>query len=390
MGDLVAQDVSARNRAADEYFAHVQDVSYLERKPFSEPAALSRRLIDIGVLIDGLRLTPGDTVLELGAGSCWVSHFLNKLGCRTISVDVSQAAIDIGRRLFERDSTTDWSMAPEFRVYDGHTLPVPDGSVDALVLYDAFHHLPNPEELLREMRRVLRPHGIVGMAEPGRGHADSVPSRAESDGGVLENELVLEDIADAARRAGFVAVRSIVAPSAPIMEIDASNLRAFMGGQGFSRYWSELCAALDSHYYVLLFAGDPEPTTQRPKHLRAVLSDASGAAKVNVRRGEAAPLHLHVRNVGDTRWLSPPAAGWTRLGAHLYRDGTPRTLVDYDWLRADLPDDVPPDRTVPLSVRLPPIDAAGDYVIVFDLVVEGLTWFADRESAALDVRCRVD
>jgi SAM-dependent methyltransferase len=382
-------DVAAVNRAADEYFARVQDVSHLERKPFSEPAALSRRLIDLGVLIDGLRLVPGDTVLELGAGSCWVSHFLNKMGCRTISVDVSPAALAIGRKRFEGDSTTDWSRNPEFQPYDGRHLPVPDASVDAIVLYDAFHHLPNPDILLREMRRVLRGDGIVGMSEPGRGHASSAPSRAESGGGVLERELVVEDIANLARQAGFTAARSIVAPNAPLMEVSASKLRAFMGGTGFSRYWSELCIALDSHYYVLLFAGNPEPTTRRPKHLRAVLTDVHTHARVDVARGQPALLRLRARNVGDTRWLSGQGAGWTRLGAHLYRDGSPWTLVDYEWFRHELPVDVPPEAAVTLAVRLPPIDAAGDYIIAFDMVVEGVTWFADRESSELHVRCRV-
>jgi ubiquinone/menaquinone biosynthesis C-methylase UbiE len=62
-----------------------------------------------------------------------------------------------------------------FLPYDGQTLPVADASVDRIVLYDAFHHIPNQERLLREMRRVLRPDGIVAMSEPGRGHSTSPP-----------------------------------------------------------------------------------------------------------------------------------------------------------------------------------------------------------------------
>lgn len=380
-----SEQVDTFNRAAEDYFARLSDPQPLLRKPFSEPAALSRRLIDLGVLIDGLRLRPGDTVLELGAGACWVSHFLNRMGCRTIAVDVSSSALALGRRLFESDPATDWSLDPQFQVYDGTTLPTPDASVDAIVLYDVFHHLPNPETVLGEMRRVLRANGIVAMSEPGRGHADSAPSRAESsETGVLESELVIEDIAAMAVAAGFAAARVIVAPNAPLLEVDAVRMRAFMAGQDFSRYWSGLCAALDSHYYVLLFTGDPAPTTSRPKHLKASLRHEGGGNPRAAHPGASCPVVVRLVNAGDTRWLSTSeAAGWTRLGAHLYRDTSPWTLVDYDWARYALPHDVGPGESVTLNLRLPPITTPGRYIVVFDLVVEGMVWFADGESAAL-------
>lgn len=112
-------DVDTFNRAAEDYFAKLGPDRHLLRKPFSEPESLSRRLIDVGVLIDGMRLTPGMTVLELGAGSCWVSHFLNRMGCRTIAVDVSPSALLLGRALFEHDTDTNWTLQPLFLSYDG-------------------------------------------------------------------------------------------------------------------------------------------------------------------------------------------------------------------------------------------------------------------------------
>jgi hypothetical protein len=40
-------------------------------------------------------------------------------------------------------------------------------------------------------------------------------------------------------------------------------------------------------------------------------------------------------------------------------------------------------------MQLPPIAEAGDYLLVFDLVIEGSTWFAERGSLTLDVPYRV-
>src|SRR5262245_18511761 len=87
------------NRAAEAYFANLGAAAHLLDKPFSEPESCGRRLITAGTLIDALRLEPGDTVLELGAGTCWLSHFLNRYGCRTLALDVSSSALALGRQL---------------------------------------------------------------------------------------------------------------------------------------------------------------------------------------------------------------------------------------------------------------------------------------------------
>jgi SAM-dependent methyltransferase len=326
------------------------------------------------------------TVLELGAGTCWVSHLLNKMGCRTIAVDVSATALAMGRSVFEADPQTNWTLNPLFLPYNGTRLPVDDRSIDAVIIYDAFHHLPNPQHLLREMHRVLTAQGMVGMSEPGRGHAASQPSQAEaSDTGVLEDELIVEHLAQMASAAGFSATRRIVASNRPLLEIDATDTGAFMGGRGFSTYWDRLCSALESHYLLLIYKGHTEPTTARPKRLKAHFTGKSDS--VEVAAGAPLRMDLRIQNVGDTRWLAGEGAGWTRVGAHLYA-GQPRQVVSYDWARWSLPADVAPGDSVTLSVVLPSIDTPGDYTLVVDLVVEGVAWFADRESAALTLSVR--
>jgi SAM-dependent methyltransferase len=377
--------------AAEAHWATHVDRRHAMDKPFSEPESLSRRFIDIGTLVDGLRLQPGDTVLEIGAGSCWLTLLLNRYGCRTIAVDVSPTALSIGRMVFDRDPNTNWNLGPAFLVYDGHRLPVPDASIDRIVLYDAFHHIPNQRQLLTEMRRVLRPDGIVGMSEPGRGHASSASTLAEAATGVLENELSLEDVAEGALSTGFTAARVIVASDSPLMEVDARKLRAFMGGRGFARYWRNLRAALDGHHYILLFAGDPEPTTARPRRLRANINRVGATTPLRAKPDEPIELRLDLYNSGDSRWLhsSDQRPGWTRLGGHLYRENQARTLIDFDWLRVPLPGDVMPERSIQVVAQLPPVHESGRYVIAFDLVVEGVTWFADRGSMPLTILCEV-
>ena len=51
-------------------------------------------------------------------------------------------------------------------VCDGCRLPVPDGSLRAVVMTDVFHHLPKVDLFLAEMNRCVRPGGAVVMVEP--------------------------------------------------------------------------------------------------------------------------------------------------------------------------------------------------------------------------------
>jgi len=373
------------NRAAEHYFDVFELPGFLLAKPFSDAQYFPRHLISLGTVLQGLRIRPGEVVLELGAGSCWVSHFLNRFGCRTISVDVSQTALDLGRQLFERDPATRWDLGPEFLSYDGRRLPVGDATCDKVIIVDAFHHVPNQRQILQELARVLADDGVVGMSEPGTGHADTEQSRQEVERfGVLENELVVEDVAALARSCGFADVRLIVSsPSSPF-EIAAEDLGPFLRGKGFTRYWNAVGDAMTSGHYILLYKGDSRPTTRHPKAVGARIAVRGAARPVPAGVGQSVKVRVSLSNPAETRWLAGerPRGGWTRLGAHLYRG---EELVDFDWLRVELPHDVGQYESVTVDAALPPLEQPGRYRVVFDLVIEGTAWLAERGSRTAEI-----
>lgn len=379
----LVERTDALNTAAEHYFAAFDETPFLLAKPFSDESGFPKHLFNLGVLLQGLRLQRSDVVMEFGAGSCWVSHFLNRYGCRTIAVDVSETALALGRELFRRDPATNWDVGPEFLAYDGHRLPLPDASCDKVIIFDAFHHVPNQREILTELHRVLRPDGIVAMSEPGQGHAATEASKHEVETyGVLENELVAEDVGALAMACGFRAAHLIVASPQALWEIPANDLGPFIQGKGFTRFWENQSDALVTGHYFLLYKGDPQPTTREPKALGAQIVLPRGGRSMRVRRGQSTPVRLTITNVAATRWLAgeQAAGGWTRLGAHLLREGEVPVMVDFDWLRVELPHDVSRDERIRLLVNLPPIDHPGRYRVVFDLVIEGTAWFVDRGS----------
>ncbi|HSL84090.1 MAG TPA: class I SAM-dependent methyltransferase [Thermoanaerobaculia bacterium] len=379
------------NRAAERYYSGYPDTEFILGKPYSEEEHFARRLYDLGVLFHAVRLSRHDVVLELGAGTCWVSHFLNLHGCKTISVDVSETALSLGRKLFERDSRTRWDAAPEFVLYDGHRIPLPDASCDKIVINDAFHHFPNPEEVLRELARLLPEGGILAMSEPGPGHSQTEESRREVEAtGVLENEIVLEELDAAARRAGFTEVNLLPVRLSAVREVPVRDLGRAAESRALLDQWLHLHKG---PYYLVLHKGPWVPTTRRPDRLAAGIELLAPRSPLRAAPGRPLAVRVRVANRGDTRWLATAVErpGWTRLGAHLYLAAGegPGELVDPDWLRASLPGDLGPGEAASFEVELPPLREPGDYLLVFDLVAEQVTWFAQRGSRTLQVPLRV-
>ena len=73
----------------------------------------------------------------------------------------------------------------------------------------------------------------------------------------------------------------------------------------------------------------------------------------------------------------------------MYEDDDARTLIDFDWARIPLSADVVPERSIQIAATLPAILERGTYLVVFDLVIEGVTWFEARGSMPLQVRIDV-
>jgi 2-polyprenyl-3-methyl-5-hydroxy-6-metoxy-1,4-benzoquinol methylase len=373
---LARTSVEALGSAAEEYFARLEDWEPQLAKPFNAPQETPELLSTFGALLYGLELFHGLTVLDFGAGTGWTSWMMSQLGCRVIVSDVAPTALQIARARYETWPPVGHVHAPRFLLFDGRRLELDDGSVDRIVCNDAFHHVPNPRQVIDEFARVLRPAGICMMAEPGPHHSRTPQSQVEMrNHHVVERDIIAEDIAADARSAGFANTEIGVFCGLPTF-VDAQGFEHSIGSA--SPIPNDITRAfLENRRLILLRkAGTPSIDSRQRFGLGALL---------NV-RGNGTTIHATITNTGQASWLQEPGEiGTVNLGAHLFsNDGT---LIDYDFLRAPLAADAQPiaaGTTLEVSATLPQL-ASGTYRVEFDLVAEGVAWFADTGNRTVHI-----
>ncbi|MBI4635827.1 MAG: class I SAM-dependent methyltransferase [Candidatus Rokubacteria bacterium] len=329
-------------------------------------------------------------MLDFGAGSCWVSAILNRMGCRTIAIDVSSTAIAIGRKCFELDQRTKWHLNPEFLTYDGYTFPIAANSVDRIVCFDAFHHVPNPQAILNEMFRVLKDGGRVGFSEVGEGHSHTPQAISEMQAhGILENDFLLEQVHEEARRVGFTKCTIHPYPLPTSIGVGFTHYRDFLNGDDQRFPLDTVRRDTRANCFITLQKGDDVCDSRNPRTLAADVTVIGERIKKASAGGEVAYV-LRIVNTGDTTWLSAycQEGGFVDVGGHLL--DASRHMIDFEYLRAFLPADVAPNHSVMMDVKVRAPLTTGAYFIEFDMVDEAITWFAARGSKTARVKVVVE
>ena len=108
-----------------------------------------------------------------------------------------------------------------------------------------------------------------------------------------------------------------------------------------------------------------------------------------LRPGEFATVRVEVTNSSPLTWPHDiPAGRHICLGNH-WLDATGARVVNDD-ARAFLPGDVAPGETVTIPIKVQAPDAAGRYILEFDLVQEHVAWFTQHGSSTLQLPLIVD
>ncbi|HEX7153034.1 MAG TPA: methyltransferase domain-containing protein [Thermoanaerobaculia bacterium] len=363
---IASTSLEELNRTAEEYFGGLKEWEHHLAKPFNNADEAATILTNFATILQGLRLHPGLTVLEFGAGTGWLSRWLTQLGCRSILMDVSPSALKIARELYAKMPVIGERPEPRFLVYDGLRIDLPDASVDRIVCFDAFHHSPNPEHVLAEFARVLVPGGIAAFAEPGPQHSKTAQSQFEMRTyGVVENDVDIHALWKAARLAGFADLRLAAWNARPFhIRLDEYD-DLLAGGETYARWANWSREFMNNVRDFFLYKGGELALDSR---------SSEGLSCAIRARLEGRTVHASITNTGRAQWLpSGQRPGGVSLGAHLYDEQG--KLLDFDFLWIALPKTLAPGEAVEVS-----FDVEGHGILELDCVADGVAWFAQVRS----------
>lgn len=118
---------------------------------------IMRRYIHaMGLLPEGAVI--GDAACGMGYGAKLCTR-----KCRQVyAIDLSERILELGRTYYDSPRTV-WLHA------DATDLPLLTDSLDGFISMETFEHVPDPLSLLREIRRVVRPGGLMVLSTPNGG-----------------------------------------------------------------------------------------------------------------------------------------------------------------------------------------------------------------------------
>jgi len=203
--------------------------AFLHTKPFSKSAAhyhtvwahnnardhilhFNAYVFSFIAMLARADFAPGARILDIGAGSCWTSEWLSRLGFEVVAYDISLETLAVGHTRLQAGNRPGGpagvaaARSADFLTCcgDSEHLPFARDSFAGMVCMETLHHVPAYLRVVAEAYHVLAPGGRLVILEPGRWHSESREALITMrDHGVLENSMDKGAIKRKARQCGF-------------------------------------------------------------------------------------------------------------------------------------------------------------------------------------------
>ncbi|MBX9601139.1 MAG: class I SAM-dependent methyltransferase [Bryobacteraceae bacterium] len=144
-----------------------------------------------------LAVSPESVLADIGAGAGDWTIPLARKAKRVYAVDIdNQSALPRLRQRLEKENLTNVEVI--------HSEPddpkLPEGSLDAALVMNAYHEFRNPEAMLKHIHRALKPGGVVVIVESAPVRTRQRPREVQ----VRNHALALEIAIPEFQAAGFV------------------------------------------------------------------------------------------------------------------------------------------------------------------------------------------
>lgn len=104
----------------------------------------------------------GKTLLDIGAGSGYVTIEMAKIGLKVVSLDLSKTALDNINRYKNKFNLKNIITMHS----NAEKIPLKNQSADYIVANAILEHLPNEKQAIYECKRILKPGGRIMVTVP--------------------------------------------------------------------------------------------------------------------------------------------------------------------------------------------------------------------------------
>ena len=114
-------------------------------------------------VLEEVGIQPGFHVLDFGCGPGTYTTIVAELVGRTgkiYALDIHPLAIQQVQKTASKKKLTNITTICSDCLTD-----LENSSIDVVLLYDTFHHLSNPDLVLEELHRTLKPNGILSFSD---------------------------------------------------------------------------------------------------------------------------------------------------------------------------------------------------------------------------------
>ncbi len=105
------------------------------------------------------KIVEGKNVLDVASGAGYGSQMLAKEANSVEGLDYSKDAVVYARKNFPAKNLT-------YSIGDALNMPYDDNVFDVVVSLETIEHLPDPDKFISEVKRVLKPNGLLIVSTP--------------------------------------------------------------------------------------------------------------------------------------------------------------------------------------------------------------------------------
>jgi ubiquinone/menaquinone biosynthesis C-methylase UbiE len=103
----------------------------------------------------------GKNIVDIASGEGYGSYLLSSIAKTVKGIDISSEAVNHSRKKYKRDNL-------EYQVGSASEIPIKDKSVDVVVSFETIEHHDKHEEMMQEIKRILKDDGVLVMSSPDR------------------------------------------------------------------------------------------------------------------------------------------------------------------------------------------------------------------------------